>query len=169
MQAEILVAEPLMFQRRGPRPRVPERLPHMQLDQWPPAEVAVRLLARASMLPGVEIRQSRMASDTTSALSLVDGCAGGPPESFIDANEFCHVLPPPEGTIHLTLPPAERAFALASGWAEEHPVARAGALSRFLVTLYAPRDEGELAVALRLIESSWRFARGFVYGEASNA
>lgn len=147
-----------MFARRGPRPSVPESLPHVQRDQLPPASIAFRLLASARGLPYVEVRQSRMACGGTSALSLVDGCAGGPAEAFIDACEFCHVLPLPQGTIHLTLPAAEREFAIAGGWAEEHPVARAGALSRFLVTLYAPRDEDELAVALRFIESSWRFA-----------
>jgi Family of unknown function (DUF5519) len=123
--------------------------------------MAIRLLAWASRLPAVEVRQSRMASAATSALCLAEGRAGGPRVAFIDANEFCHILPPPEGTIHLTLPAAERAFAIECGWAEEHPIARTGALSPNLVTLYAPRDEGELAVAQRLIESSWQFARGF--------
>lgn len=154
----VSLAEAPTFARRGPRPRIPEGLPHVQMDQWPPAGIAIRLLASASGLPYVEIRQSRMASDATSALSIVDGCAGGPAEAFIDACEFCHVLPPPEGTIHLTLPSAEKAIAIEGGWAEEHPVSRAGALSPLLVTLYAPRDEDELAMAVRFIESSWRFA-----------
>lgn len=138
------------------------------MDQWPPKEISVQLLARASRLPNVQVRQSRMASAATSALSLADGCAGGPAEAFIDGAEFCHLLPPPEGTIHLMLPSAERAFAVEFGWGEQHPVARAGSLWRCLVTLYAPRDEGELSVALRLIESSWHFARGLADAEAAD-
>lgn len=143
-------------------------LPHVQMDQWPPTEISVELVARASRLPNVRVRQSRMASATTSALYLVDGCVGGPAEAFIDGAEFCHLLPPPEGNIHLMLPAAERAFAMELGWGEQHPVARAGSLWRCLVTLYAPRDEGELSVALRLIESSWQFARGLADMETAD-
>ena len=145
-----------------------EALPHVQIDQWPPQGISVDVVARASRLPNVQVRQSRMASAATSALSLADGCAGGPNEAFIDGAEFCHLLPPPEGTIHLMLPAAERAFVIEFGWGEQHPVARAGSLWRCLVTLYAPRDEAELSVALRLIESSWQFARGFTGAEAAD-
>jgi phospholipase/carboxylesterase len=138
------------------------------LDQWPPAQIAVELLARASRLPDVEVRQSRMASATTSALSIAPGRAFGPPEAFIDATEFCHLLPPPEGTLHLTLPPAERAFAIEFGWGEQHPVGRAGSLSHCLVTLYAPRNPEELEVVMQLIQSSWEFARGIADAEGLN-
>ena len=167
-QAEILAANHRMFSRVGPRPRLPDRLPHVQANQWPPSEIAVELLVRASSLPGVAVRQSRMASATTSALAICDGRAFGPPEAFIDAAEFCHLLPLPEGTLHVTLPPAERVFAIEFGWGEEHPVGRAGSLSHCLVTLYAPRDVEELEMVLRLIESSWEFARGFADGEAAD-
>jgi len=165
-QAEILVASHPMFARRGPRPRVPDELPHVQANQWPPSHIAVELIERASGLPGVEVRQSRMASTSTSALAICDGRAFGPPEAFIDAAEFCHLLPPPEGTLHLTLPPAERVFAFEFGWGEAHPVGRAGSLSHCLVTLYAPRDREELEMVLQLIESSWEFARGYPDREA---
>jgi hypothetical protein len=121
----------------------------------------VELLARASRLPNIEVRQSRMASAATSALSIAAGRPCGPPEAFIDGSEFCHLLPLPEGTIHLTLPTADRAFAIEFGWGEEHPVARAGSLSPCLVTLYAPRDDDEMEMALHLIETSWQFASGF--------
>jgi phospholipase/carboxylesterase len=165
-QAEILVVGHPIYPRRGPRPLMPDRLPHVQADQWPPAAVAVELLARATRLPGVEVRQSRMASAATSALSLAHLRASRPPEAFIDATEFCHILPPPEGTLHLTLPPAERVFAIEFGWGEAHPVGRAGSLSHCLVTLYAPRDRDELEMVLKLVESSWEFAGGGANAEA---
>ena len=167
-QPDILVAGPLLFSRRGPRPNMPAGLPHVQADQWPPAGLARRLLGHAAMMPNVQIRQSRMASPATSALSLVEGCAHGPWEAFIDGTEFCHVLPSPQSTIHLTLPAPLRIFAIERGWAEEHPVARMGALSPGLVTLYAPRDDHEFDVVLRLIESSWKFASGFARAEGLN-
>lgn len=167
-QAYIFMAGHPVIARQGPRPRLADALPHVQLDQWPPLEIGGELVARASRLPNVHVRQSRMASSTTSALSLADGCASGPPEAFIDGAEFCHLLPAPESTIHLMLPAPERAFAIEFGWGEQHPIAQSGYLWRCLVTLYAPRDQEELSVALRLIESSWQFAHGFAGVEAAD-
>ena len=46
------------------------------------------------------------------------------------------------------------------GWAEPHPVARLGCLPESLVMVFAPRDREELEVALRLMQSSYDFARG---------
>lgn len=165
-RANLFISPRRAVARQGPRPRVPAGLPHVQLDQWPPQGMSLELVARASRLPNVQVRQSRMASAATSALVLADGYAAGPAEAFIDGAEFCHLLPPPEGTIHLMLPAAERAFAIEFGWGEQHPVARAGSQWRCLVTVYAPRDEEELSVALWLIECSWQFARGCQDAEA---
>jgi hypothetical protein len=165
-QANIFAAGHPIIARRGPRPWVPEGLPHVQADQWPPPGIGAELVRRASRLPNVHVRQSRMASAATNALSLAGARVCGPAEAFIDGVEFCHLLPPPEGTIHLMLPPAERAFAIEFGWGEQHPIAQAGSIWRCLVTLYAPRDEEELAMAMRLIKVSLRFARGLGDAEA---
>jgi hypothetical protein len=59
-----------------------------------------------------------------------------------------------------TLPLDVAQAAIDAGWAELHPVARAGLLPPTAVMLYAPRDEAELAVIERLVEASHRFARG---------
>src|SRR5882724_2319163 len=90
--------------RIGPRPRTRPALPHIQLDQWPPAAILEELIERCLELPFVRSQQSRMASPESRALALPDRLAGGPPDSFIDAHEFCHLHPLPEGSIHLTLP-----------------------------------------------------------------
>ena len=50
--------------------------------------------------------------------------------------------------------------AVAAGWAEPHPVALRGLIPRTAVMLYAPRDDAELEVVVRLVRASHGFARG---------
>ena len=151
--------------RSGPRPHSSPSLPHVQLDQWPPAKIAENLVSRCLTLPNVRSRESRMASAECRALSLPDEFALGPPNAFIDGHEFCHLHPLPEGSIHLMMPKGTREPAVQLGWAERHPLSRAGFLPDTLVMLYAPRDSMELGIVLRLVWSSYQFARGVLRGE----
>jgi hypothetical protein len=152
--------ESLSLSRLGPRPHMPESLPYLQLDQWPSPALVSELLARASALPHVLVRQSRMASPETVALALPDEFAFGIAEAFIDIPEFCHLHPLPRGGMHVTLPFAVRAPLLELGWVEEHPAARTGSVSPCLVQVYAPRDQRELAAAMSIIDLSLEFAGG---------
>jgi hypothetical protein len=145
--------------RMGLRPRMHHVLPHLQLDQQPADETVRELLERSLAIPHVRAQQSRMATPGTQALYLTDEFAAGPPEAFIDGNEFCHIHPAPEGSIHLTLPRILRDEVVYLGWAERHPVAEAGILPA-LVTVYAPRDRQELETVLDLVMQSCRFAQG---------
>ena len=146
------------------RPGVPARirrsLPHLQLDQLPPAEIAAELIERSLDLPFIRSRQGRMATPRSLALWLPDACAGGPPDAFIDSHEFCHLHPLPDFGIHLTLPDEPRRLAVELGWAEQHPAAQLGCMPRTLVLVYAPRDVAELHPVLRLVRRSYEFARG---------
>lgn len=146
--------------RTGPRPRTQRLLPHTQLDQWPPVEIAVQLFERSLHLPHVLARESRMASPETRALSLPDEFAHGPTSAFIDDHEFCHMHPLPNGSLHLTLPVELSGAAVETGWAERHPSAQAGILPATLVMVYAPRNESELEVVWRLVSVSYAFAMG---------
>jgi len=134
-------------------------LPHLQLDQFPPAEVMEDLVERCLRLPHVRARQSRMASPGCHALCLSDAFAAGPTEAFIDEHEFCHLHPLPEGTIHLTLPKPLRDEVVRLGWGMRHPIAEVGILTT-LVSVYAPRDRNETGAVFELILQSCRFARG---------
>lgn len=145
--------------RLGTRPRTHRALPHLQLDQLPPAETMEQLVELSRELPHVHSRQSRMASPRSYALYLADEFALGPPEAFIVDHEFCHLHPLPEGSIHLTLPSILREEVVRLGWGELHPIARAGILPA-LVTAYGPRDHLELEVVLGLIAQSCQFAQG---------
>jgi hypothetical protein len=134
-------------------------LPHIQLDQLPPAEVMGELVERCLDIPCVRSKQSRMACPGSHALYLADACALGPQEAFIDGHEFCHVHPLPEGSIHLTLPKILREEVVRRGWGEPHPIASAGILMP-LLTVYAPRDRQELDMVFGLVLQSCWFAQG---------
>jgi len=149
----------LPHSRVGARPRMQRALPHLQLDQLPPAETMEELVERSLEIPCVRSKQSRMASPNSHALYLDDEFAAGPPEAFIDEHEFCHLHPLPEGGIHLTLPKILREEVVRLGWGERHPIAEAGILTT-LVTVYAPRDRQEISTVLSLIVQSCQFARG---------
>jgi hypothetical protein len=146
--------------RPGGRPRTQVGIPYVQLDQRPRPEIALEVIPRSLNLPFVRTRQSRMASSGTNALTVPDAHCGGPREAFIDGHEFCHLHPPPECGIHLTLPGILRKQAIAMEWAEDHPVARLGAIPETVVMVYAPRDWEELEVVMQLIKASYEFARG---------
>ncbi len=155
--AQALIDLCMLPSRFGPRPRSTMRLPFRQLDQAAPGDMPQRLLKLCLDLPRVQTRQSRLALPQCRALSLRDCFAGGPREAFIDANEFCHLLP--DGSAHLTLPPAAVESVIALGWAERHPIHALGILQT-LVMVYAPRDAAELEMVGRLIACSCRFATG---------
>lgn len=145
--------------RPGTHPRTHLALPHLQLDQFPPADIMEALVERSLEIPHVRSKQSRMASPQSYALYLTDEFACGLPEAFIDDHEFCHLHPLPEGGIHLTLPGILREEVVRLGWGERHPLAKAGILPT-LVTVYAPRDRQELEIVLGFTAQSCQFAEG---------
>lgn len=146
--------------RPGPRPATNSGLPHTQLDQWPSPALVERLTQASVRLPQVTMRQTRMMTPDTWALSISDGFALGPAEAFIDGNEFCYLHGAPSGSVHLTLPQPLRQQVIELGWAEDHPLVTSGFLTQPLIMVYAPRDSSELAVVLGLLEASYNFARG---------
>lgn len=140
--------------RRGPRPRTTPTNPHTQLDQQPtdPA-VRDRLAARLFALPGVSERPSAVSVPGARALCL--DRQDGPREAFLIGGEFAHLHPPPDLSLHVALPTSEADAAIAAGWGEPHPIARRGLLPSGVVMLYAPRDDDELDVIVRLVEAAW--------------
>ncbi len=117
------------------------------------------LARRVFALPGVVERPSRISVPGARALTLADGGPTGPPEAFLIEREFAHLHPSPDHSAHAMLPPDVVEEAVAAGWAEPHPVARLGLIPSTAVMLYAPRDDGELAVIETLIGASHAFAR----------
>jgi hypothetical protein len=154
------MVDPPLPSRRGARPRTTPTNPHTQLDQQPVDLALVEELGRRLFaLPGVVERPSSISVHGARALTLAPGEPVGPPEAFMVDREFAHLHPSPDHSLHAMLPPDVAQAAIDAGWAELHPVARAGLLPPTAVMLYAPRDEAELAVVERLVGASHRFAR----------
>lgn len=160
MIAEIDEGGRTLAERRGPRPETTSTNPHMQLDQLPPGRVLAALAHLLFALPGVGEKPSAISVPGARALWLEPNDARGPREAFLVGREFAHLHPPPEGSLHAALPPSLAAASIARGWAEIHPIARLGLIPANVVMLYAPRDDGEVAVVLELVRAARAFARG---------
>jgi hypothetical protein len=146
--------------RSGPRPRTTPSNPHQQLEQNAPREFQDALLARARALPGVRVEPSGISVPGARAFVLAEHLAGGPPDAFMVGREFAHLHPAYDGSLHAMLPTPVVDVAIQRGWAELHPVARAGWLPPTAVMIYGPRNPAELEVVWSLLKMSYAFARG---------
>jgi hypothetical protein len=146
--------------REGSRPRTTPTNPHTQLDQNPGPSLVLELARRAFALPDVEERPSAISVPGARALWLSEDVPAGPRKAFMIGREFAHIHPMPDGSLHAALPPEVAGEAVEKGWAEQHPVARLGYIPENVVMIYAPRDEPELEVVLKLVEESRRYAGG---------
>jgi len=135
-------------------------IPQQQESDNSPAEVQEQLFAQVAALPGV--------SSTPSAISvpgargfMVERGPGAPLDAFLvpRAGEFAHLHPGYDGSLHLALPPALAADAIAKGWAVAHPLAGIR-LARGMVMIYGPRDTVELDVVTGIVEASRAYATG---------
>jgi hypothetical protein len=113
-------------------------------------------------LEGVRPGRSHVSLPDTRALHLDPRLATGPGDAFFAGTEFAHLHGASDGSLHLMLPVSVAGDAIDKGWSELHPVARRGAGPPTLVMLYGPRDEAELEVVWRLVQTSYAFARGEV-------
>jgi hypothetical protein len=146
--------------RSGTRPQTHKGLPHQQLDQQPRDEtIRVQLVKRLAALAGVAEAPSGISVPGARALVLGHATAG-PAEAFMIGREFAHLHPPPDYSLHLTLPAHRAREAVEVGWAEFHPLVEDGRFPPTVVMVYAPRDETELAVVAGLVRESYQFALG---------
>jgi hypothetical protein len=149
-----------LLRRSGPRPTTTPTNPHTQHHQQPTGWEQREFLAEAVFdLPGVVERPSAISVPGARALWLMEG-AGGPPEAFMVGNEFAHLHPAPDQSLHMMLPPALAEEAIEAGWAEQHPLASRGLISPTAVMVYAPRNDSERQVVEQLVRASHAFARG---------
>lgn len=146
--------------RSGTRPCTHKGMPHRQLDQQPAddtirAELAARLLGP----DGVAEAPSAISVPGARALILRDE-GTGPPEALMVGREFAHLHPPPDQSLHITLPEHRARGAIEAGWAEYHPLVAEGQLPPTHVMVYAPRNNGELEIVYGLVRESYHFAGG---------
>lgn len=147
--------------RAGSRPKTTSSIPHSQIDQQP-ADAAFLdvVLADAASWPGVVTGPSGISVEGARALVLAEGAPSGPAEAFFVGREFAHGHAQGDHSLHLTLPPAVVEEAEDAGWIEPHFLALQGRIPRTHVMLYAPRDDAEVAAALRILRISYQFATG---------
>jgi hypothetical protein len=146
--------------REGPTPRTTTSAPHQQLDQTAPPESYAALKARAFDFPAVERRPSIISVPGAEALWLTEEPEERCAHAFLVGNEFAHVHPPYDGSLHMMLPRAEVHQVLEKGWGELHPLALEGLIPPTAVMIFGPRDDTEVDVVLELIGASHRFASG---------
>ncbi len=149
----------ILPRRAGPPPRTTPWAPHIQQDQNAPSEMVAALAARVYALPDVEERAGTVADPRERAIWLRDEVPVASDDVFLGNREIGH-FHPWDGSLHIVLPPGLATAAVAAGWAEVHPVARAGLAPENRVMLFGPRDEAEVDVLFGLIEAAVRRASG---------
>jgi hypothetical protein len=145
--------------RVGTRRLATASIPHSQLDQQPQDTRELdSILAEAATWPHVDQQPSRIAVEGSRALVLTPDAIIGPAEAFMVGREFCHGHARDDFSLHATLPLAVANSAQQAGWAEPHYLVHTGLAPTTVVMLYAPRDESERDVILRLVRASYEFA-----------
>jgi hypothetical protein len=160
--------------RAGGRPNLGTHpVPQRQLDQLPAEEVRQKLVAgfaalgkRAEEKGLVEIRRSGFerhfdalyVSKERQWHTLVQQMGG----------EFAHIHAGLDGSIHVTLHPADCKAVVEAGWGQRHGFSGVALLRRIAgfslpvnyVLVYAPRNGAELDIAMTIIKASIGFMTG---------
>ncbi|EMD01005.1 hypothetical protein BAUCODRAFT_53431, partial [Baudoinia panamericana UAMH 10762] len=150
-----LVALP---QRSGPRPCTRGIAPQRQITQKASEAVYERLAA------GIEkLSNPKLVVGTSCFEKYSTGLFSVSPAKRTCKGEVCHSHPS-DGSMHLTLHPADASIVLKAGWGERHPLARGGWFEQFVpagfVMIYAPRDEKEVEVVLSIVKAAAWFVGG---------
>lgn len=150
-----------LTQRFGPRPAVRGIAPQRQVSQRNSPDM-FSVLAKAIRQLAAN-PQNKLALGTSCFEKHGTGLFSLAPIARTCRGEICHVHPS-DGSLHLTLHPADAAIVLQSGWGQRHPLARGGWLSRFVpegfIMVYAPRDEKEVEVVIEIVRAACWFVSG---------
>jgi hypothetical protein len=153
--------------RKGTRPLVQGIAPQRQRTQRSPSAIYASLVTRLAALsldPRNHLVQRTSCFEKNSA-----GLFTSSPITRTCGGEICHVHPS-DGSLHLTLHPADAKVLLERRWGERHPLARGGWCRRFVpkefVLVYAPRDQAEVEVIMGIVAASiWWVSGVDVHGE----
>ena len=156
-----ITADTTVPMRSGPRPKVspaPRRTdwPQQEFTDNSPAEIQEKLFRRVAALPDVT---------TGPSITSVPGARG----FFLDptyftapmfsVNEFGHIHPEYDGSLHVMVSPALVRRIAVSGWGELHP------RTDQVVMIYGPRDERELEIVFELVRVAYRYSRGEIHAD----
>ena len=164
--------------RQGSRPQVAGIAPHRQITQKPSPEVHEALAAAHKEL---EFSNSNTVSTgvscfehhnlalffspcstfkrnpealSSSALDLSQSTMLRPLNSTCGKPAEISHMHAIDGSMHLTLHPADAALVLANGWGEMHPLAGRGSwVPRGFVMVYAPRTKDDIKVVMDIVRA----------------
>ncbi|KAG8625764.1 hypothetical protein KVT40_006165 [Elsinoe batatas] len=140
--------------RVGPRPTISGLAPQRQVDSFATAKSYEQLTAAieelAKVATGLEITLSPFEKHSDALV------ATKPIHNRKRGGEVCHVHPS-DGSLHLTLHPADVALCIERGWGQRHPLSRGGWMRRFVpetfVMVYAPRTSLEVQTVMDIVKA----------------
>lgn len=145
--------------RHGDRPLTTPTNPHTQITQNAPKELQDRVREYALSLRGVRPGTSHVSVDGTVAFFL-DAPPMKPAITSIFGDEFGHIHPTSDGSLHVNLPTPTANVLIERGWAEYHPLVRKGQLPPVVAMIYGPRDDDELKVVTSIVSLAYEAAGG---------
>lgn len=155
-----------MPKRAGPRPQVAGIAPHRQTSQKAPAATFARLSEEIANMANVH--PERLCVGISCFETHGMGLFSKTQLNRTCRGEICHAHAI-DGSLHMTLHPADAKLVLERGWGERHPLAKGGWWTRFVpktfLMVYAPRDEGELRVVLEVVRAAAWWVSGQILWE----
>ncbi|KAF2032010.1 hypothetical protein EK21DRAFT_99331 [Setomelanomma holmii] len=158
---------PALATRKGCRPLVQGVAPQRQQTQKSDGKIYKLLVTRLRAL--AQDPRNRLVERTSCFEKHSSGLFTSIPITRTCGGEICHAHPS-DGSLHLTLHPSDAKLVLENHWGERHPLARGGWCRRFVprefMLIYAPRDEREVDVVMRIVAASIWWVSGIdVNGE----
>jgi len=149
--------------RPTPRPTTRGIAPHRQVTQRASPALYQHLAAELHRLVAAD--PERLVLGTSCFEKHGTGLFSRSPARRTCRGEICHAHPS-DGSMHMTLHPADARVVLEAGWGERHPLARGGWFEKFVpegfVMVYAPRREEEVDVLVRIVEAgAWYVDLGY--------
>jgi len=159
-----------MPQRAGPRPQVAGIAPHRQTSQKSSEATFARLSEEIAKM--ADLHPSRLGVGISCFETHGMGLFSKTQLNRTCRGEICHAHAI-DGSLHMTLHPADAKLVLERGWGERHPLAKGGWWTRFVpktfLLIYAPRDEVELKVVLEIVRAAAWWVSGQILWEGEEA
>ncbi|CAI6245823.1 unnamed protein product [Periconia digitata] len=141
--------------RAGKRPLVQGIAPQRQRTEKSSSDVYRSLVG--SMRRLIEDPANALLERTSCFEKNSSGLFSSEPITRTCGGEVCHAHPS-DGSMHMTLHPADANVVLENGWGERHPLARGGWCRKFVprefMLIYAPRDLEEVEHAVEIISAA---------------
>ncbi|CBX92569.1 hypothetical protein IAQ61_006042 [Plenodomus lingam] len=151
----------LLPRRLGDRPVVRGIAPQRQQTEKSGEKVYARLVEKMKGL--VADSKNQLIEQTSCFEKHSSGLFTTVPITRACGGEICHAHPS-DGSMHMTMHPADANLIIRKGWGERHPLARGGWCRRFVprefMLIYAPRDEAEVEIVLHIIAAAVWWASG---------